>query len=80
MAMCPFSLGFVFRVVIFSPDLLSSLMKLCWENFFFSPVSTIMDWGLLTLFISLMVFMGFGMFCRRVTAKTWSKALFWRGV
>jgi len=55
-------------------------MKLSWENFFFSPVRTIADWGLLTLFISWRVFMGFGMFCRRVTAKTWPKVLFWKGV
>jgi len=55
-------------------------MKRSWVNFFFSPVTTILDWGLLTLFISRMVLKGFGIFCRRVTAKTWSKVWFWKGV
>jgi len=70
MAMYPFSCGFVFRVKMFSSDLLSKLMKCSWENFFFSPVMMIVDWALLTLFISCKVLRGFGMFCRRVTAKT----------
>lgn len=70
MARYPFSCGFVFRVETFSPDLLSKPMKRSWENFFFSPVTMIIDWGLLTLSISCNVLRGFDMFCRRVTAKT----------
>jgi len=48
-------------------------MKRSRVNFFLSPVTTIVDCGLLTLFISLRVRAGFGMFCRRVMTKTWSK-------
>jgi len=80
MAMCSFSCEFVFRVETFSSALLSKFMKLSWENFFFSPVMTIVDFSLLTLFISWRVLRGFGMFCRRVMAKTWSKIWFWKGV
>ena len=76
----PFSCGFVFSVEIFSPALFRSSMKRSWVNFFFSPVTTIVDCGLLTLFISARVSAGFGMFCRRVMPKTWSKVWFWKGV
>jgi len=55
-------------------------MKRSGANFFFSPVTTIVDFGLLTLFISARVSAGFGMFCRRVMAKIWSKVWFWKGV
>lgn len=65
---------------IFSPALLRSSMKCSGANFFFSAVTTIVDCGLLTLFISARVSAGFGMFCRRVMAKTWSKVWFWKGV
>jgi len=80
MARCPFSCGFVFNVEIFSPALLRRSMKRSWVNFFFSPDTTIVDCGLPTLFISRRVLTGFGMFCRRVMAKTWSKVWFWKGV
>jgi len=79
MAMCPFSCGFVFRIKTFSPDFLSRFMKRSWVNFFFSPVMMIVDWGVPILLISCRVLRGFGMFCRRVTAKTWLKVLFWKG-
>jgi len=55
-------------------------VKALWENFFFSPVTMIVDSRLPILFISWRVSMGFGMFWRRVMAKTWSKVWFGKGV
>ena len=80
MARYPFSCGFVFSVEIFSSALLRIFMNRSWVNFFFSPVIMIVDCGLVTLFISLRVLTEFGMFCRRVMAKTWLKVWFLKGV
>ena len=59
---------------------LISCLKVSNVNSFFKAVMVIVAFCLVILSISLSVFVGFGVFCRRVMAKTLSKVWFLNGV
>ena len=63
-----------FIIVTFRFACFSILENSSLVNAFLKPVTTIVAFDLLTRIISFRVALGFGVFCRRVIAKTASKA------